>query len=119
MKELNKVDLGSVKIHKKVIAEIANNAIQELDGIKLGKENFFNSLAELFNISSYYPGVSVAIDKNNQVVVDIKITVRYGLNIPNAAKQAQDAVRQAIEHTVDIDLKDVNVNIQGIERGQS
>jgi len=119
MKEFNKVDLGSVKIHKKVIAEIAYNAIEELDGIRLGKGNFLNGLAELFNVSSGYPGVSIIIDKNNQVIVDVRVSVRYGINIPDAAKQAQDVVRRAIERTVDIDLKDVNVNIQGIEKGES
>jgi len=60
----------------------------------------------------------VIIDRNNQVTIEVKVNIRYGMNIPDIARFTQDSVRDAIERTVDIDLKDVNVNIQGIERGE-
>ena len=65
-----------------------------------------------------FPGIIVGVDKNNQVSIEVKVQVHYGLNIPDIARHVQDAIRTAIENTVDIDLKDVNVNIQGIERGK-
>ncbi len=117
MKDVNKIDLGSIKVHKKVLAEIAMSAVNNVKGVSLSRQDFSGFFGSLGGGSSY-PGITVLVDKNNQVSIDVKVRVRYGLNIPDVAREAQDAVREAIERTVDIELKDVNVNIQGIERGE-
>lgn len=116
MKEVNKIDLGSIKVHKKVLADIASSAIKDIDGIKLVQQDLTSCLPNLWG-ARCLPGVVVNVDKNNQVSMEVKVVVRYGLNIQDIARQAQDVIRQAVERTVDIDLKDVNINIQGIERG--
>jgi len=111
-----RVDLGSVQIHKKVIADIASTAIDEIDGVRLIPQDVVGKISELIGRKSS-PGVIIQIDQNNQVAVEVKVYVRYGLNIPDIARVVQDRIRAAIERTADIDLKDINVNIQGIERG--
>ncbi len=113
MKEVNRVDFGSVKIHKRVLAEIVINALSEVHGVQRLLKNFFVQAEELLG-AKRYPGISVIVDKNNQVTVEVSILVEYGLNIPEAAKQVQDVIREAIERTVDIDLKDIHVNVQGL-----
>lgn len=115
MSEANKVDLGSIKIHKTVLSEITFSAISEVKGVSLVPKDFFSSVLDIFGMKNF-PGISVNVDKNNQVVIEVKVIVDYGVNIPDAARQAQDVVRDAIEKTVDVDLKDVNVNIHGIDR---
>ena len=114
----NQVDLVSIKIHKKVIAEIAVSALEEVDGVSALPKDFIGNLKDLFGCR-HYTGVSVSIDKNNQVTVEVKVLIRYGKNIPEVARQAQDAIRAAIERTVDVDLKDVNVSVYGLERGKT
>ena len=52
----------------------------------------------------------------NQVYVIVKIVVRYGLNLSDISRQIQDVVLTAVEKTTDINLKDVDVRIQGIEK---
>ena len=117
MREFNRVgiDLGTVKIHRKAIADIVYSALSEIKGIKLISKNFLYDLYELVGINDY-PGISVNVDKNNQVTIDVKICVDYGKNVPDMATLAQEAIRSAVERTVDIDLKVINVNIHGIER---
>ncbi len=117
MNEFNKVDLGAITIHKNVIAEIALVAIKEIEGVSLISKDFKNHFLDLIGIKSY-PGLCVNVDKNNQVNIDVKIRVRYGMNMLDIAKQAQDAIRSALEKVVEIDLKDINISIHGIERGQ-
>lgn len=116
MKDVQNVDLGSVQIHKHVIADIAANAIADVKGLSLAGNDLFGSVQEFFGFKKH-PAISVFVDKNNQVVIDVKVIIKYGLNISDIAAQAQDLVREAIERTGDIDLKDVNINIRGIERG--
>ena len=118
MMDDDKVDLGTVHIHKKVLADIAALAIRELNGVSLIPQNIISQCMEFFG-RKYYPGIVVTMDKSGQIVIDMKIFVRYGINISDMAKQVQDTVRSAIERTVDINLKDINVNIEGIERGET
>ena len=113
----NKVDLGSIQIHKKVIGEIAAAALNEIDGVHLAPKHVGNQVLELFG-QKVTPGIIVTVDKNNQVTVEMKVYVRYGINIPDIARQVQDVIRVAIERTTDVHLREVNVNVQGIERGK-
>ena len=112
----NKVDIGFVQIHKKVIGDIAASALLEVQGVKLASFGMISKFFELIG-NKNYPSVTVAIDPDNQVSVEIKVSILYGLNVPDVARQVQDVVRVAVEQAVDINLKEVNVNIQGIERG--
>ena len=116
MNQLNRVDLGSIKIHKKVLADITAEAVREIGGVSLIPRNFLFTVADLFGFSRQ-PGVNVDVDPNNQVTIEVKVCVRYGLKIPDLARQTQDMIRSMIEQTVDVDLKDVHVSVQGIERG--
>ncbi|OGX05417.1 MAG: hypothetical protein A2Z88_05830 [Omnitrophica WOR_2 bacterium GWA2_47_8] len=117
MREETKVDLGSVQIHKKVIADIAAAATSEIANVKLVEPDFKYSVLELFGMASH-PAIDVTIDKSDhQVSLEIKIVVKYGSHIPDVARQIQDVVRDAVERSADITLKDINVSIQGLERG--
>ena len=117
MREESQVDFGGIKIHKKAIAEIVLSSIRDIDGVTLLKQDFVGSLLELAG-TRHYPGITVSIDKSNQVSIEIKVRVRFGLNVQEVARQVQDIVKSAIERTVDIDIKDVHVVIYGIDRGE-
>lgn len=116
MGEIQKIDLGSVQIHKYVIADIAINAMADVKGLSLAGTDLLDKVQEFLGIKKY-PAINVCVDKNNQVNINVKVIIEYGLSIQDVAAQAQDLIREAIEQTVDIDLKDVNINIRGIKRG--
>ena len=48
--------------------------------------------------------------------LEIRVIIDYGINIPLVARQIQDVIQRAVEDAVDINLKEINVNIQAIER---
>ncbi len=109
------VDLGAVQIHKKVIGDIAAAAIKGIRGVDLARFGLIGSIFDVIGLKNY-PGVSVAVDNDGQVSLEIRIIVEYGLNISMTASQVQDTVRAAVAQAVDIDLKAINVNIQAVER---
>lgn len=114
-----KVDLGVVQYHRHVIADITKAAVEEIDGVSLIPQEFADNLLELIGIKRC-SGVDVYVDQlNNFVSLEVKIVVRYGMNIPETAQQVQDMIRQKFEELTDIDLRDVNVNVQGIQRGKA
>ena len=116
MIDSSRVDLGSIQVHKKAIADIAASALAEIDGVSLPAPNLVSKAKEILGYRSI-PGIIVTVDKGNQVSIELRVLVRYGINIPDIARQIQELVRTAVERTIDISLKDINVNVQGIEKG--
>ncbi len=116
MRQLNNLDLGSIKVHKQALAEIVASAVASIEGVTLVQDNIASKFLKAFEYKMY-PGVDVNIDENGDVSLDVKVIVRFGLNIPHVATEIQDTVKFAIEKMVDIKLKGINVSIHGIERG--
>ncbi len=115
MKE-EKTEFGAVRIHKDVIKSIASLAVSEIEGVSVIRDNFTASIAGLLG-KKYYSGIDVIIDKNNEIKLEVKINVKYGFNIPEIASRVQDNIRLALEKMSDLTLKEINVNVQGVERG--
>ncbi len=116
MLEQNNIDFGAIQIHKEAIADIVAAAIKDVEGINLIPKTSADSLLEFFGKKSY-SGVKVDIDKDHQITINLKIVVRYGINIPVIGRQVQETIRMAVEKLTDVNLKDINVNICGMERG--
>ncbi len=111
----NTVDLGVVQIHKKVIGDIAAASLKDIPGVQLATFGIIGTIAEVFGYKNY-PAVSVSVDKEAQVSLKIRVIINYGINVPLVARQIQDVIQRAVEDAVDINLKEINVNIQAIER---
>jgi uncharacterized alkaline shock family protein YloU len=109
------VDLGNVQIHKKVIGDIAASALQEIPGVSLARFGLISSVCESFGYKNF-PGVYVTLDKSGQISIEVRVDINYGINIPLIAHQIQDKVQAAVEQTLDIQLRDINVNIQSVVR---
>ncbi len=116
MRPENKVNLGVIQVHKRVIADICTAAIMEIEGVAMARhvllEDIFGLLGKHKNSA-----VEVRMDANGQVSVVVKVLVRYGINLAEVSRRIQDAVMTAVEKMADINLRDVDVSIQGIERG--
>ena len=109
-------ELGAVRIHKNVISSISSIAALEIEGVKRVGTNLRSSLLELFGQKSYL-AIKVDISKNEEVKVEIPLIIKFGYNIPDTANRVQENVRQALEKMSNLSVKDINVNVKGIERG--
>ncbi len=116
MPGFNKIDSGLINYHNQVISDIAKAAVEEIDGVTLIPQDFTATVMELVGVK-HCSGVDVHVDRNaNAVSLEVKVRVRYGLNIPDTAQQVQEMIREKFDQLTDIDLRDVNVNVQGIAR---
>ncbi|MCM8799560.1 MAG: Asp23/Gls24 family envelope stress response protein [Candidatus Omnitrophica bacterium] len=108
-----KMELGLVKIHKSVISSIASLAAMEVEGVKkIGKNNVFGELLK----GKPYRNIKVIIDKNGEIKLNIPLIIKYGFNIPEVALQVQNNVRLALQNMVNLEAKEINIDIKGIER---
>jgi uncharacterized alkaline shock family protein YloU len=110
-----KTDLGVIRIHKKVIASIAALAAMETEGIKTIGGNLKSSFYELIGKKGQ-SSITVEIDKNNEVRLEIPLVIKYGFNLPEVASKAQENVQRALDKMTNLNIKDIDINIQGVER---
>ena len=115
-REESRTDLGTIRIHKKVIASIASLAAVEIEGVKRVGGDFKSGLLELVGKKSL-SAINVEINKNEEVKVEIPLLIKYGFNIPDIASKVQENVRNSLEKMTNLSIKDININVQGIERG--
>lgn len=109
-------DLGVLKIHKNVISSISSIAATEIEGVKSVAKDLKSGLLEVFGRKSS-SAIKVDISKNEEVKVEIPLIIKYGYNIPEVAGRVQENVRAALEKMSNLSIKDININVRGIERG--
>jgi len=117
-KEESRTDFGIVRIHKNVIVAIAGIAASEIEGVKRVGRTFKSGFLEFVGKKSA-TAINVDIDKNGEVKLEIPLVVKYGFNIPDIANSVQENVRSALEKMTSLSLKEININVQGIEKGDN
>ena len=116
MRSENKVNLGIIQVHKRVIADICTAAVAQVEGVSMARNAVLEDLCGFIGLRKN-SAVDVRMDSVGQVSVVVKVVVRYGINLADVSRHIQDVVMTAVEKMADINLKDVDVSIQGIERG--
>ena len=118
MEENTKNQFGTIKIHNEVIASIAYETVKDIPGVAGIRDNFRSALSRFLKKNQGSGAIKVEFDENNETTITIPLLVQYGYNFPELAAKIQENVRTAIENSTNIVIKDININIRGIERGQ-
>ena len=113
--EESRTDLGTIRIHKDVIASIASLASLEVDGVKKIGGNFRTSIYELIGRRNQR-GISVEFDRNDEVKINVPIVVKYSFNVTDVARNVQENIQRSLEKMTDLAIKDINISVQRIEK---
>jgi len=113
--EESRTDLGAIKIHKDVIASIASLASLEVEGVKKIGGDLKASIYELLGKKGQR-GISVEVDRNDEVRLNVPLVVKYGYNVTDIARSVQENVQQSLEKMTNLSIKEINVNVQRIEK---
>lgn len=106
-------NIGEVQIADDVVAMIASLAATEVEGVSAMAGNITNELMSKVGMKSLTKGVKVDVLENN-VTVDLGVTMEYGYNIPATCQKVQTKVKNAIENMTGLICSDVNIRIAGI-----
>lgn len=104
---------GKVLYNKSIVNEIVDLALVETDGIYTLNQN--NSKRKA--IAKKRSGVKINLLDNN-VYVDVSIVVDSNFNVPNVACAIQENIKCRIESMTSYKVKEVNVNVLGVEFNQ-
>lgn len=106
-------NIGAVQIADDVVSMIASLAAVEVDGVSSMAGNITNELMSKVGMKKLTKGVRVDVLENN-VTVDLTVTMEYGYNIPATCQLVQNKVKSAIENMTGLTCSDVNIRIAGI-----
>ena len=70
-------------------------------------------VTDILNTKNFNRGVRVNIGER-ETIVDVYITIEYGIKIVEVSEKVQEEVKEAIENMTDFDVVEVNVHISGI-----
>lgn len=104
---------GKVKISEDVIATVASVAAENVDGVVKVGSNFKSQVTDILNTKNFNRGVKVNIGER-ETIVDVYVTIEYGIKIVEVSERVQEEVKEAIENMTDFDVVEVNVHISGI-----
>ncbi len=104
---------GSIKISDEVIAATAAIAAVSIDGVAEMSGGITESISSIIGKTNLSKGIKVNTNDDN-VIIDIFITVKYGVKIPEVAWNVQEKVKKEVEDTAGIKIKAINIHVQGV-----
>lgn len=116
MNEEIKLDLGNVKVHKNVLEGIIAKTIEGMEGVSLIEPTLSDRIKVVLR-GPFKPGVKIIVDENNDINIGVSVNIHFGTNIQEMASKLQELIKNDIKKSLDINIKDINIDIEGIERG--
>jgi len=104
-------DLGEIRIHKILIAQIAETSAMRVDGVAglaVTPDRLLSQFLRRFHITG------ISIDLSKTVRIEIPILVKYGYNIPDVSARVQEEIASALSKSLNIDTVYVIVKVKGL-----
>lgn len=104
---------GKIRISEDVIAQLATKALNSVEGVMSASPGL---MANLRLGRKTINGVRIAISETDtpEIDIDVYITVKYGLRIPDVCWDVQEAIKDQVERFTGYSIKGVNIYVQGI-----
>lgn len=104
---------GKIRISEDVIAQLATKALSSVEGVMPASPGL---MANLRLGRKTINGVRIAVSESEtpEIDIDVYITIKYGLRIPDACWDVQEAIKEQVERFTGYAIKGVNIYVQGI-----
>lgn len=112
--QLKNSEGGKVQIANEVVAIIAGLAATEVEGVDSMAGGITNEIISKIGINNLSKGVTINV-ANNTVAASLALNLKYGYNVPDVSTKVQEKVKLAIENMTGLSVREVNVQIEGIE----
>ena len=107
-------EYGKMMISEDVIADIVAHAISDVKGVISLNTRSGADFAEFLGRKNWARGIKVTINQNDEVRIDCNISVRFGENVVEVSKAAQQAVIKELESVAALKIQAVHMNVYGI-----
>jgi len=105
------VNQPELELSADVLYGIAQLALDQVDGIR--------TVAPPTRVGEFLTGrraKGIAIDRDgDDLAIELNVSVTYGLRVPDVAKAAQRAVREAVASMTGLSVRSVDVHVEAID----
>jgi len=106
--------MGTVRIAPEVIEVITGIAASEVKGLYAMRGNFASGVAERFGKTDHSKGVKVVLEEDG-IVIDLYAILHFGLSIPKVAQDLQTRIRETLQSTTGLNIREINVHVVGMK----
>lgn len=110
-------ELGEIKIHENVIANLVAMATRKVPGVsRLAGSTVVDAIASIVGSRRMQArAITVGIAGDNCVTIDLKLNILIGYRLPDVVQAVQRAVIDNIESVTGMTVTRVNVAVQDID----
>lgn len=107
--------LGDIRINHSVVANIVRLAALEVSGVVTVGGGFVDGIAEIFaKKGGDERGVRVTEDEVGDYQIEIRVILRFGVELASIAGQIQQRIAEQVEKMTSKNVARVNVIIDGV-----
>lgn len=106
--------LGSIRMAPRVLETIVSIAALKVKGVEKMRRFMATNVHKLFGRRPFGKGVELAFNKQHQLMVDVYVYLKYGVEVPKVALTIQKQVKQQLLFMTELDVAKVNVHVCGI-----
>ena len=103
--------LGEIRINHSVVASIVRLAALEVSGVAAVGGGFVDGIAEIFSKKGDERGVRVEEDEVGDYRIEIRVILRFGVELATVATEIQQRIAEQIEKMTSKSVARVNVII--------
>lgn len=115
VKNTLKTDLGLIRVSDAAVSEIATLASLKVPGVAaMGTGSGVESLAQMLGVGATGQGVSVEMG-SRELALRLFLVLDFGADIAEVCLQVQENVAEAVEQMTGLEVKAVDVTVQGVK----
>ncbi len=103
-----------IEMSKEVVADLAAQAAMEVEGVVSCQRNAVETLASRVKREFVRHGVKVE-EEDSKYRLSVSVCVSYGGSIPQIARKIQEKVKEYVEGSAGVEVKEVEVVVEDIE----
>lgn len=105
---------GNIRISEEVVSVISAIAAREVEGLSSMGGTLLENISDVFTKKAPGKGVKVEFGETG-AVIDVHITVKFGVKIREVSQAIQEQVKNAVETMSGLDVSVVNVYVDGVD----
>lgn len=102
------LEKGLLYITEDVFSIIASWVVDEVEGVS----HTVSDLKDIVRVRGSKKGITVENRDDDELILEMKVAVYYGVRIPEVCKQLQYKVRKEIKLMTGLDIDEVNITVE-------
>ena len=116
-----KTDLGEIIFSKETIGSIVSLNLADVKGVVGSRKSIIKEITDMLRGDTSETEIeeasrTIKIEmKENKLLVNLYIVIKYGVRIPDIAWDIQSRVKEGLMKKLGTDINEIDIHVQGIQ----